>query len=225
MKRTLMTRAIDPAIFLMQAAAEGGEGSAPTGTKIRPDLGKYQTAKSASGSSTKICGDEVSKALLGATLDEAYKFVAKVVDVPETDLRTKYGSRNLGQQRMFLGNLIRGAFAGKDTDKASRVSKAFEAELAGFRVAIDTRIAADVAAKQKEKDAKKLARDEARAKKKAEDDKAKAAKKAAADAKKAEDDKAKTEKAGKKAADALANKQLKDAAKAPKAPKEPKQPK
>lgn len=172
---------------LMNEAGEGNDlgGAAPaagSSTRIRPDLANYQTAKSASGSSTKICGDEVSVALVGATLDEAYDFVAKVIGISDADLRNKYGDKNPGQQRMFLGNLIRGAYAGKDKEKAARVKAAFDAELAGFRKVVDGRLAQVQAAAQKAKDEKeaerKKAKDEAAAKKAAE---AEARKKAAAE--------------------------------------------
>lgn len=140
-----------------------------TSTRINPDLANYQTARSASGSTTKICGDEVSVALVGATLDEAYGFVSKVIGTPEADLRAKYGDKNPGQQRMFLGNLIRGACAGKDKDKAARVKEAFGAEVAGFREVIDARLAEAQAAARKAKDDKAAerlkAKEEAAAKK------------------------------------------------------------
>lgn len=168
---------------LMNEAGEGNDlgGTAPAAaTRIRPDLANYQTAKSASGSSTKICGDEVSVALVGATLDEAYSFVSKVIGTPEADLRGKYGDKNPGQQRMFLGNLIRGAYAGKDKEKAARVKEAFDAEVAGFRKVVDSRLAEVQAAAQKAKDEKAAERqkqkDEAAAKKAAD---AEARKKAA----------------------------------------------
>lgn len=223
MKRILLLSAFAHSV-LMSAVAEGGEGSASVETnaterdtaKIRPNLEGYQTAKSASGASTKICGDEVSKALLGATLGEAYKFVAGVVDVSETDLRTKYEGRNPGQQRMFLGNLIRGAFAGKDVEKASRVSKAFEAALPEFRVAIDARLSNEAAAKQKLKDDKAAERETAKLATKAKreeeakakaDEKAKA--KAAADQKKIDDKKIADDKAAQKVADKAAADELK----------------
>lgn len=223
MKRILLLSAFAHSV-LMSAVAEGGEGSASVETsapdretaKIRPNLEGYQTAKSASGASTKICGDEVSKALLGATLGEAYKFVAGVVDVSETDLRTKYEGRNPGQQRMFLGNLIRGAFSGKDVEKASRVSKAFEAALPEFRVAIDARLSNEAAGKQKLKDDKAAAREAAkktRLDEKAAADKVKADKKvadkAAADLKKIEDKKVADAKAAQKLSDQKAADELK----------------
>lgn len=126
--------------------------AAGSSTRINPDLANYQTARSASGSITKICGDEVSVALVGATLDEAYGFVSKVIGTPEADLRAKYGDKNPGQQRMFLGNLIRGACAGKDKDKATRVKEAFGAEVAGFREVVDARLAEAQAAASKAKE-------------------------------------------------------------------------
>lgn len=228
MKRTFLFSALSA--VLMSAATEGGEGSAAAApaavdrdtAKIRPNLEGYQTVKSASGSSTKICGDEVSKALLGATLDEAYVFVSGVVEVPEADLRAKYGSRNLGQQRMFLGNLIRGAFAGKDAEKASRVSKAFEAALPAFRESVDGRlqtIADELKAQKEEKlAAKQKAKDEAKAKAEA-DKEAKAAAKTKEDEEKAAK---KAQKDADKEADRALKAAAKTAAKAPTAPVEPK---
>lgn len=195
-----MIHAFSGSVF-MQQMAEGGEGAAPVAvakTQIRPKLDGYTTAKSASGASSKICGDDVSKALVGATLDEAYGFVSKVVSQPETDLRAKYGVRNLGQQRMFLGNLIRGAFAGKDAERAAAVRKAFDAQVLPFRDVIDARLAAATEAAQAEKDAK--VKDKA--------------------TKKAEADKLKADAKAKKAADKAAEKAAKPAP-APKAPKEP----
>ena len=203
MSRTLMFASLHilAGSVFMQQMAEGGEGAAPVAavkTQIRPKLDGYTTAKSASGASSKICGDDVSQALVGATLDEAYGFVSKVVSLPEADLRAKYGVRNLGQQRMFLGNLIRGAFAGKDAERATQVRANFEAKLPEFRVAIDARLKADADVKAAEKQ-------------KAVDEKA---------AKKAEADKQKADDKAKKAAEKAAEKAAKPAP-APKAPKEP----
>jgi hypothetical protein len=181
MKRFLfLTSAL--AHVLMSAQTEGGEGAAPApapaaptdGTKIRPNLEGYQTAKSAGGSSTKICGDKVSLALLGATLDESYGFVAEVTATPEADLRAKYGDKNPGQQRMFLGNLIRGASQSKDAEKKARIEAAFDKALPAFREKIDTRLAAVAKEKEEAKAAKAKERQDAK-------DKAAAEKKAAAD--------------------------------------------
>lgn len=196
MKRTLLGLAL--AHMTLMSAAETGSpagGVAPeaaaapatpatdSGTRIRPNVSAYQTAKTPGGSSTKICGDEVSLALLGATLDEAYSFVSKVVAIPEEELRAKYGDKNLGQQRMFLGNLIRGASQTKDEAKKARVSEAFAKELPAFREVIDGRMAKETEAREAAKAAKQKERDDAKKakeQKKADD---KAAREAAAKAK------------------------------------------
>lgn len=180
---------------LMEEAGEGGVGSAPVAkTSIRPDLTGYTNAKSASGANTKICGDEVSLALVGATLDETYGFVAKVIETPEADLRAKYSARNLGQQRMFLGNLIRGAFAGKDQERAAKVRANLSANLSAFRTVVDSRVAGEAQAKADEKAAKKAASDKVKAE-------AKAKREAEAKEKKDVADKAKAELQAKKDAD------------------------
>lgn len=169
---------------LMQAIVEGGSGAAsiaPVKTSIRPNVAGYTTAKSASGSTTKICGDNVSKSLLGATLDETYGFVSKVVSQPETELRAKYGARNLGQQRMFLGNLIRGAFAGKNAERAEQVRVAFEANLPAFREVVDARVAGDVKAAAAVKQAKADERAKVKTEAKVKADADKATKKVEAD--------------------------------------------
>lgn len=169
---------------LFNEATEGGEGSAGTegtnnpaaegtGTRIRPDLAGYQTSKSASGSSTKICGDTTSLALAGAELDETYAFVAKVTGVAEDVLRSKYSASNPGQQRMFLGNLIRPAMADakspmKDADKAKRIQEAFAAALPDFRKGIDARLAEAAKAVEAEKARKAQEKVDAKAKKDAE---------------------------------------------------------
>lgn len=191
MKSTLMFAALGLAAnFNRVFANEAGEGNdlggtqtPASGTRIRPNLEGYQKARSASGSTTKICGDEVSVALVGATLDETYGFVAKVTGVGEDVLREKYGAKNPGQQRMFLGNLIRGAYNGKDKEKAERVKAAFDAHLAGFRTAIDARMAQ--VAEAKEAEAKRKAEEKQKQKEEAAAKKAEAKKQA--DAKKAED--------------------------------------
>lgn len=186
--------------FMAQVADEAGSalGAADTsGTKIRPNMENYQTAKSASGSSTKICGDAVSVALIGATLDESYGFVAAVVGTPEAELRAKYGDKNPGQQRMFLGNLIRGASASKDAEKKARVEAAFGAELPAFRAVIDGRVAAAQELKAKEKADKAAAKQKVAAEKAAE-------KLANAEKRKAEAEKKSVDKAAADAANAKA---------------------
>lgn len=205
MKRTFLFAGLSMAAALMAEAGEGndlGGAAAPKGAAIRPNTENYQTAKSASGSTTKHSGDAVAIALVGATLDETYAFVSKIVGVAEDVLREKYGNANVGQQRMFLGNLIRGGMATKDAEKAARIESAFAEHVTEFRVAIDARQeeAARLAAEEKQKKADEKAKIQA-------DLKAEREKKAA-DAKLARE----------KAAEE------KKAPKAPKAPKEPAQP-
>lgn len=186
MKRTTLIGLSHVLMSAEVGAAGGTTEAAPatpatsSGTKIRPNTGDYKTVKTPNGSSTKICGDEVSLALVGATLDETYGFVSKVVGTPEAELRTKYGDKNLGQQRMFLGNLIRGASQSKDAEKKARVEAAFKQHLASFRENIDVRMKAESEAKQAQKDAK--AKEKADAKAKADADKKAAAEKRAKEA-------------------------------------------
>ncbi|MNO50330.1 hypothetical protein D3C76_407020 [compost metagenome] len=196
--------------ILMNEVDESGAAgeAAPKGAAIRPDLTNYQTAKSATGSSTKICGDAVSIALVGATLDETYAFVADVVGITEDVLRDKYSASNVGQQRMFLGNLIRGGMASKDATKAARIETAFSEKVADFRVALDERLAQAATAREAEKAAK------AEAAQKVKDD-LKAEREAKAAEAKAKRETAAAEKAAAKPA---------KPEKAPKAPKEPAQP-
>lgn len=199
---------------------ESGEpgAAAPKGAAIRPDLTNYQTAKSASGSTTKHSGDAVAVALVGATLNETYGFVSNVVGIAEDVLREKYGKSNVGQQRMFLGNLIRGGMVSKEEGKADRIKNSFELNVADFRVAIDARLAKD--AEERAAEVKRKA-DEKEAKKA----EAKAARDAAAEQRKADalaakqlkEDNAKAEKAAK----AEADKAAKAKAKAPKEPATP----
>jgi hypothetical protein len=223
MKSILMLSALATglgSILLMDEAGEGG--STANGARIRPDLTNYQKAKSASGASTKICGDEVSVALVGATLDETYGFVAKVTGVGEDVLRDKYGHANVGQQRMFLGNLIRGAYQSKDAEKGARVKAAFEANVGKFREGIDSRLAEAEANKAKEAEAKAKAKQDEKDKKAAE----RKAKKEEADKAKAEAKANKAEAKANKAEEAKANSPAKPAkpaqAAAPKAPAQPK---
>lgn len=53
-------------------------------------------------------GDTVASMLRGKSLDEAYEIAAEFIGVPENELRAKYVKLNPGQQRMNLGNRMRG---------------------------------------------------------------------------------------------------------------------
>lgn len=75
-------------------------------TSISPDLSKYQTSRSASGAKTMHSGDEVARLLEGMTLEEVKDIAVNLIGDP--GLETKYSHLNAGQQRMNLGNRIRG---------------------------------------------------------------------------------------------------------------------
>lgn len=184
-----------------------------TGTTIRPDVSRYQNVRAASGATSKICGDEVSVLLAGAALDEVYSFVSGVVGIDESDLRSKYGDKNPGQQRMFLGNLVRGGLNGKNEEKAERIRNNINQLHVSFRAGVDARLKEAEAQKEAEAKAKAEAKEAAKAAKEAER-KAKAEAKAAAKREAAE---------AKAAAKAAAPKPKAPAPKvaAPKAPAQP----
>lgn len=69
----------------------------------------YEPCTAASGKKSKDNNDAVAQELRGQTLDFAYTRAAEYLDKTETDLRSRYNHLNPGQQRMCLGNLIRGA--------------------------------------------------------------------------------------------------------------------
>lgn len=75
------------------------------------DLSAYKRVKSASGAASLICGDDVSKSLVGKDLDAVYSTASKVLRESVVALRRQYKHLNVGMQRMNLGNRIRGAQA------------------------------------------------------------------------------------------------------------------
>lgn len=56
------------------------------------------------------CNDQVANLLRGKELDETYTIAAKTLGEAESVLRAKYAHLNPGQQRMNLGNRIRGVY-------------------------------------------------------------------------------------------------------------------
>lgn len=78
-------------------------------TKITIPTSNYVDAKSASGAKTKNNGDLVATTLAGRPLDQVLAIAAEMTDVPADELEAKYAHLNIGQQRMNLGNRIRGA--------------------------------------------------------------------------------------------------------------------
>ena len=87
---------------------------------IQPDLTKYTTSRAASGSKSLHNGDIIAIALLGMTVDEV-KEVADSMGVEDTN---KYDALNIGQQRMNLGNRIRGRVSAINKANAALEAKA-----------------------------------------------------------------------------------------------------
>jgi len=72
-------------------------------TKAR--LKKYDAAR------VRDNGDPIAQMLREAvTLDDTYAVGFKYLGIPEPELRARYGHLNNGQQRMNIGNLMRGKF-------------------------------------------------------------------------------------------------------------------
>lgn len=98
-------------------------------TVIRANTEKYQRAKAASGAMSQHNGDVVAQTLAGLPLASV---LAIANTMTSSDLSSKYAHLNPGQQRMNLGNRIRGAVA--KIDKS--IAKATEA-LVAFRALTD----------------------------------------------------------------------------------------
>lgn len=88
------------------------------------DLSKYERVKGKDGKTTFDTGDDVAVKLRGMDLAEVYEFAATKLDVSVRSLKEKYGHLNAGQQRMNLGNRIRGAFSAKAKAKAKAAKAA-----------------------------------------------------------------------------------------------------
>lgn len=147
-----------------EAAAEDGK------TVIRPDISNYTKSKSASGKKSMHNGDPVAVMLDQATLEETTKIAAAVCEVTQKELTEKYAHLNIGQQRMNMGNRIRGVVNKLNKEEDGKGDK-WLAEVAGpIREKVDSRIAKEAEAKAKaaEKAAKEKAeKAEAEAKTKA----------------------------------------------------------
>lgn len=106
---------------------------------IRPKLDKYQASITATGSKSKICGDDVSASLSGLTLDETLTVASAVTGTDAAELQGKYKHLNPGQQRMNLGNVVRGALRNKDEAKAAKAKATFDKLTAALRKVVDKR--------------------------------------------------------------------------------------
>jgi hypothetical protein len=77
--------------------------------RINIPTDKYQQSRTATGGKSMHNGDVVATGLAGRTLDQVYEMASEMLDTEESELREKYAHLNVGQQRMNLGNRIRGA--------------------------------------------------------------------------------------------------------------------
>lgn len=73
-------------------------------------LPRYTKTKMADGSTHLDNGDVVAQQLRGKTLEEVYEVVADKLGCSEKELLARYGHQNPGQQRMCLGNRLRGFY-------------------------------------------------------------------------------------------------------------------
>ena len=73
--------------------------------KVRPGI----ECRSASGRKSLDNGDVIAADLRGKTLEHTYKVAAKYLKESVSTLTAKYQHLNPGQQRMCLGNRLRGA--------------------------------------------------------------------------------------------------------------------
>ncbi len=144
---------------------------------VKVDRDKYQSTKSASGTKSLSCGDEVAALLDGMELVDLYAITKKFIG---EDFSKKYEKLNVGMQRMNLGNRIRGYVnkTDKENDKLVAKAKADGAQVPEVVAGIDKlkKIAAPIVKKVADAKAKaeadKKAKAEAAAKKKAEEGKA-----------------------------------------------------
>lgn len=107
-------------------------------TEIKPDTTGYTKVKSASGSASMHNGDPVATTLAGMNVDEC--IVIAIAMTGQDDLSTRYSHLNIGQQRMNLGNRIRGAVAKIDKANGSAIAsyeKAEEKRIAAHNVLVD----------------------------------------------------------------------------------------
>ena len=89
-------------------------------SRVKDYIDKYDVVIAASGKKSRDAGDKVAKELRGMTLADVYKRASSILDVSEEKLMAKYTHLNEGQQRMCLGNRIRGHYrrAAKEADEA-----------------------------------------------------------------------------------------------------------
>lgn len=118
-------------------------------TTIRPNTENYTAGRSSSGAKTQHNGDAVATALDGATVDEAVKLVAEACGGTQSEWREKYAHLNVGQQRMNLGNRLRGVMNKMNKEKEGSGDKYIADLASGVREAVEKRRAKAEAEKAK----------------------------------------------------------------------------
>ena len=96
-------------------------------TRIEIETNNYVKGKGPSGGTTFHNGDAVATNLAGLSLEAVYSVASQALSTPVEDLQAKYRHLNPGQQRMNLGNRLRGLV--QKVDKANANLK--EGEEAG----------------------------------------------------------------------------------------------
>jgi len=120
-----------------------------TKTEIKPDLGKYTKTKNAAGVMSHNNGDSIATTLVGLTVDEVASVASKVIGCTAKELKEKYSHLNVGQQRMNMGNRIRGAVAKANKAEAGSGDKALTEAAAPARKKADARAQKEAKAKAK----------------------------------------------------------------------------
>ena len=132
--------------------------------EIKPDTSKYVTARTAGGGKAQNCGDAVATALAGASVDEILKIVAEACGGTQKEWREKYAHLNVGQQRMNLGNRLRGVVNKMNKETEGSGDKYITEICSGLREAVDKRLEkAEQERKEKAEAAAKKAKEKSKA--------------------------------------------------------------
>lgn len=84
------------------------EGETAPGSIVKSEYkARYLNTRSATGSSSKICGDAISVMMNGQTVERCAEIVAEHTGDSAADLLSRYEHLNPGQRRMNIGNRLR----------------------------------------------------------------------------------------------------------------------
>jgi hypothetical protein len=102
-------------------------------TLIKIPTEKYVSTKAASGAKSQHNGDPVASLLAGQPVLAVFAIAAAMGTVTSQDLQDKYAHLNVGQQRMNLGNRIRGSVNKMDkaVDKDAALGDKAKGDLVG----------------------------------------------------------------------------------------------